>query len=78
MNEIQRPAGIDLGFDQDRRPDADGAPPSTALAHGQALLAIEAVDPIDAGCLAFLAQQDEQAPIAEAATFIGQVPQPSP
>jgi hypothetical protein len=44
-----------------------------ASAHRQPFLAIEPVDPVDAGGLALLAQQDKQSPIAEPPARIGQI-----
>jgi transposase len=65
MNKIQRPAGVGSRLDQDRRPRSHSAPPTPSLAHRQAFFAIEPVDPVDSGRFAVLAQQDEQAPIAD-------------
>lgn len=51
MHEVQRPAGIGLRLDQDRRTRADRTPPGFALANGKTFLAIEPVNAIDAGRL---------------------------
>jgi len=47
VNEVERPAGVDPGFDQDRGADANSPPPGSALADRQPLVAIEPVDPVD-------------------------------
>jgi hypothetical protein len=39
--------------------------------------AVEPVDPVDAGCLSFLSQQDEQPPIAEPPAHIGEIAEPA-
>jgi hypothetical protein len=59
-------AGVGSRLDQDRRPRPYCAPPSTPLAHSQALFAIEPVDPVDPGRFAVLPQQDEQGPFISA------------
>ena len=56
VHEVERPAGIYLGLDQDRRPHADSTPPGPAPAHRQTFLAIEPVDAVDAAGLALAAQ----------------------
>jgi hypothetical protein len=71
--KVQRPTSIGNSFDEDRRPRPDCPAPGPAFAHGQTLFAIEAVYPVDARGLAFLAQQDEQAPVAEALPLAGEV-----
>ena len=48
MDEVERPARVDLGLDQDRRACSDRPPPSLALADGQPFLAVEPIDAIDA------------------------------
>src|ERR1700758_3823854 len=78
MDEIHRPASVRLGFDQDRRPRPHGAPPSPSLARRQAFFAIEPVDAVDSKRLAVLAQQDEQAPIAEAPPRVSEIAQLHP
>ena len=47
VNEVERPAGVDPGFDQDRGADANSSPPGSALADRQPLFAIEPVYPVD-------------------------------
>lgn len=47
MDEVQRPARVRLRLNQNRRPRADRSSPCPALAHRQALLAVEPVDAID-------------------------------
>src|SRR5262245_37625772 len=58
---------IDLGLNQDRCACSNGFAPGLAVAHRQALLAIEPVDAVDARRLARSPQQNEQPPIAEPA-----------
>jgi hypothetical protein len=78
VNKVQGPASIELGFHEDRCPHAHGPPPGASLADGKALFAIEPVDAIDPGGLALAAQEDEQVPIAEPPSFIGQIAQSRP
>jgi hypothetical protein len=52
MDEVERPARIDLGLNQDRCACSNGFAPGPAFAHRQALLAIEPVDAVDARRLA--------------------------
>ncbi len=73
MDEVQRPAGIGLGFDQDRRTRADSTPPGFPLADRKSFLAIEPVDAVDAGRLSVPPKQDEQPSITEASPLIGEV-----
>ncbi len=54
------------------------APPTPSLAHRQAFFAIEPIDAVDPGRFAVLAQQDEQAPIAEALPCVGEIVQLRP
>src|SRR5262249_62299421 len=56
VDEIERPAGIRLGLNQDRSTSSHRLAATSAFAHGQALLAIEPVDAIDAGWLALVPQ----------------------
>ena len=76
VDEIERPARVGLGFDQDRRPHPHGASTRPTLAHRQTFLAIEPVDAILARRLALLPQQNEQPPVAEAPALVGQFVQP--
>ena len=69
MDEVQRPTGIGLRLDQERRPRADGAATGLAPAHHHTFLAIEAVNTVLARELAFPPQQDEQPPIVEPASL---------
>src|ERR1700722_5553656 len=78
MDEIHRPASVRLGFAQRRRPRAHGASPPPSLADRQAFFAIEPVDAVDPGRFAVLAQQDEQASIAEAPPCVGEIAQLRP
>ena len=39
VNEVERPAGVDPGFDHDRGADANSSPPGSALADRQPLVA---------------------------------------
>ena len=48
VDKIQRPAGVRPRLDQDRRPGAHGAAAGPALAHAEAFLSIEPVDPVHA------------------------------
>ena len=48
VDEVERPAGVDLGLDQDRRACSDRPPPGPALADRQPFLAIEPIDAVDA------------------------------
>ena len=58
-----------------RRPLATPAPTELRCPDGEAFLAIEAVDPVDARRFAFAPQQDEQPPVAEATPLIGELAQ---
>jgi hypothetical protein len=40
MDEVERPARVDLGLDQDRRARSDRFPPSCTLADGQPFFAV--------------------------------------
>ena len=60
VHEVDRPACVDLGLDQDRRACSHGRPPGAALANCQTFLVVEPVDAIDARRLALPPQQDEQ------------------
>jgi hypothetical protein len=71
----ERPARVDPGLDQDRGAGSNGPPSGSALAHRQPFLPIEPVDAIDARGLALPPQQDEQPPVAEPATLIGELAQ---
>jgi hypothetical protein len=48
MDEVERPARVDLGLDQDRRARSDRFAPSLALADGQPFFAVEPIDAVDA------------------------------
>ena len=56
VDEIERPTGIRLRINQDRSTSSHCLAATSAFAHGQALLAIEPVDAIDAGWLALVPQ----------------------
>lgn len=73
VDKIERPARIRLLLDENRRSRAYRAAASAALAHAQALLAIEPVNAIDARRLALLQQQNKQPSVAKTATSIGQI-----
>jgi hypothetical protein len=75
VHEVQRPAGVRLRLDGDRRPRPNRAAASPALAHRQPFLAVEPVDAVLARLLALLPQQDEQPPIAEAPAGVGEIAQ---
>jgi hypothetical protein len=70
VDEVERPARIDLGFDQNRRPCSHGSTTRLTLADSQSFLSIEPVNAIDAWPLALFPQQDEQPPITEPAALI--------
>src|SRR6185312_11254157 len=76
LDEVERPAGIRLGLDRDRRSSSYCLAAASAFAHSQSLLAIEPIDAVDAGWLAVGSQQDEEPPIAEPAPSIGKLTQP--
>ncbi|MBB4570847.1 hypothetical protein GGE60_005004 [Rhizobium leucaenae] len=78
MDEIQRPPGIGLRFDQDRRTRADGTPSGFPLPNGKSFRPIEPVDAIDPGRFSIPPEQDEQSPIAETPSLIGEVTQLRP
>ncbi|MBP2444230.1 hypothetical protein JOH51_001669 [Rhizobium leguminosarum] len=78
MDEVQRPAGIGLRLNQDRRTRADRTPPGFALANRKSFLAIEPVDAIDAGRLSLPPKQNEQSPVSETPSLVGEVAQLRP
>ncbi|GCA52274.1 hypothetical protein KGO5_04739 [Sinorhizobium sp. KGO-5] len=73
MDEIQRPAGIGLRFDQYRRTRADSTPPGFPLANRKPFLAIQPIDAVDAGRLSHPPEQDEQPPVTETPSLVGEV-----
>ena len=75
MDEVERPACVGPGLDQDRRACSDRPAPGSALADRQSFLPVEPVDAIDAGGLALPPQQNEQPPVAEPAALIGKLAQ---
>ena len=75
MDEVERPAGIWLGLDEDGRAGSYRLAATSAFAHSQSLLAIEPVNAVDAGWLALVPQQDEEPAIAEPAPLIGKLAQ---
>jgi len=48
MDEVDRPARVDLGLDQDRRASSNRSAPSLALADSQPFFGIEPIDAVDA------------------------------
>jgi len=74
MHEVQRPARIRPWLDNDRRPRADSAAAGPAFAHRKPFFAVKPVETVFARALAFLAQQDEQPPIAKASAGVGEFP----
>src|SRR5690606_36833809 len=56
----------------------DGAPSGLSLANGKPFLSIKPVDAIDAGRLSVPPKQDEQSPVAETPSLIGEVAQLRP
>ena len=75
VDEIERPTGVWLGRDEDRRAGSYRLAASSAFAHGQSLFAVEPVDAVDAGWLAFVPQQDVEAAITEATPLTGKLVQ---
>jgi hypothetical protein len=75
VDKVERSAGIRLRLNQARGTSSYRLAAASAFAHRQPLLAIEPVNAVDAGGLAFGPQQDEQAPIAEPAPLIGKLTQ---
>ena len=75
VDEVERPARVDPGLDQDRSTASHRPPPGSALADCQPFLPVEPIDAIDAGRLALPPQQDEQPPVAEPAALIGKLAQ---
>ena len=75
MDKVERPTGIWLGLDEDGHAGSYRLAATSAFAHGQSLLPIESIDAVDAGRLALVSQQDEQAAIAEPAPLIGKLAQ---
>jgi hypothetical protein len=78
MDKSQRPAGLGGRLDQGRRSLPCCPPPTPSLAHRQAFFAIEPVDAVETGRFAALAQQDEQASIAEAPPCVDEIEQLRP
>ena len=78
MHKIQIPAGLGGRVDQGRRSRPCYAPPTLSLVHRQAFFAIEPVDAVEPRRFAALAQQDEQASIAEAPPCVGEIAQSRP
>jgi len=78
MHEVERPAGVGLCRDGDRRAQARGSPPGLAFANPKAFLPVQPVDAVDAGWLPLPPQHDEQAAVAEPPPFIGKLPQSRP
>src|SRR5258708_5591008 len=72
VDKVERPAGK-LRLNQDRGASSYRLAVASAFARRQPLLAIEPVNAVDAGGLAFGPQQDEEAPIAEPAPLIGKL-----
>lgn len=73
VDEIQRPARVGFCLHEDRRPRSDGASPGSPLSHGEAFLAVEAINAVEPGPLALSAQQDEEAPIAKPAALVREI-----
>src|SRR6516164_7986594 len=53
MDEIKRPSGIWLGFNENGRAGSYCLAATSAFAHSQSLLTIEPIDAVDPGWLAF-------------------------
>jgi hypothetical protein len=73
VHEVERPVCLRSRLDEDRRPGSGGPATRPALAHAQPSSRVYAVDPVDVGCFPFLAQQDEQPPLAEAPLPAGEI-----
>ncbi len=58
VDEIQRPSGIGLRFDEDRRSRADGTASSFPLANRKSFLAIQPVDAVDPRRLSLPLEQE--------------------
>src|SRR6266568_255193 len=65
VDEVERPARVWLGLDENGRAATHCLAATSAFAHSQSLLAIEPVDAVEPGWLALVAQQDEEPTIAE-------------
>ena len=72
VDDVQRPAGVRLRFDKDRRVGADGSPPRPTLAHREAFLAMEPMNAIDARCLSLLSQQDKKTTVSKPLSLVAQ------
>jgi len=70
-----RPAGIGLRFGEDRRTRADGTPSGFPLANRKSFLAIQPIEPVNAGRLSLPPEEDEQSPVAEAPSLVGEIAQ---
>jgi hypothetical protein len=75
VDEVERPARVDLSLDQDRCACPDRSAPGSALANCQPFLAVYPVDAVDARRLSLFPQQNEQPSIAEPASSVGKVAQ---
>src|SRR3954454_3430577 len=73
--QIQRPPGVRPSLEQYRRSGAHGAAAGSALAHAEAFLSIQTVDPVPPGRLALLAKQHDQPAVAEPPTGISKLAQ---
>jgi hypothetical protein len=73
VHDIERPSRVALRLEQDRRPCPDRTTSGATPADGETVLAIAAVDPVDARGLALPPQQDEQPPVAEATPLVGEL-----
>ncbi|MBP2236113.1 hypothetical protein J2Z31_002627 [Sinorhizobium kostiense] len=62
-------------LDEDRRTRADGPPSGFPLANRKPFLAIQPIDAVDAGRLSLPPEQDEQSPVAEAPSLVGEIAQ---
>jgi hypothetical protein len=72
VDEVERPACVDLSLDQDRGPCPDRSAPGSALANCQPF---PAVDAVDARRLSLFPSQNEQLSIAEPASAVAKVAQ---
>src|SRR5207245_9775467 len=65
VDEVERPARVWLGLDENGRAATHCLAATSAFAHSQSLLAIGPSDAVEPGWLALAAQQRDAPPIAE-------------
>jgi hypothetical protein len=77
VDEVDRPASVWPGLDEDRRPHARRPFAALALAHGQPLLAVKPLRLLSVHGMALGAQENMQPAIAKPALLGRQLPQPA-